>query len=732
MQFSVLVAAVGSALPAKAQTPYRTLDLRIGTAHDGQTIPAVGVPFAMTNWTPETQPGETKCKAPYYDKDTMLTGFRGSHWLSGSCTQDYGSVTLMPTTGDLRVLPEQRASRFKHSEEILAPAYYSVREESYDTRVEMSGGTRAGIFRIRFPRSGKPAHLLVQPYAKQGEGFIEVHPDKREIVGYNPVHRIYQGNGKSAGFNGYFVLRLSETPTDYGTWCGAEVHRHTAVQGGGCASLGAYLDVPNDKLLYVKVGTSFTSLDEAEKNLESEIPAWDFDAVRSSTEKQWQHWLGTIDVEGGSREEKQIFYTALYHSALSPRIVSDADGTYNGFAQEGKLHHAAPGTNYYDDFSLWDTFRALHPLITIIDPRREEQMVQSLLDKGMQGGFLPIFPAWGNYTQEMIGDHAVPVIVDAYEKGLRGFDVEEAEKLIVRNAMDTPPHDDYVEGKGRRALSSYMHYGYIPVEDGVADAFHREEQTSRTLEYAYDDFVASRFSRALGRNTEADVLQARSRNWRNVLDPETKFARGRHADGSWVTPFDPAKPARFVTESNPWQYTFFVPHDPQGLIAAVGGREAFIAKLDGLFDRGLYDPGNEPGHAIVYLYDDAGAPHKTQERVHRILTTQYATGASGLPGNDDAGQMSAWYIFSAMGFYPPCPGVPTYSVGAPLFSRIVIHTESGRDFEIRADEAARSGRPSAATLNGQPLSQNQFTHAQLLSGATLIFNEVTSTKNASR
>jgi predicted alpha-1,2-mannosidase len=351
----------------------------------------------------------------------------------------------------------------------------------------------------------------------------------------------------------------------------------------------------------VKIGTSFTSIEQAEKNLDAESNGWDFDGTRRAAETAWRTLLQRIEIEGGTPAEQTQFYTALFHSSLAPRVVSDADGTYNGFAQEGKLHQAANGGAYYDDFSLWDTFRALHPLLTILDPKREEQMVQSLIDKGDQGGFLPIFPTWNSYTSEMIGDHVVAVIYDACAKGLRGFNVQDAYRLVRQNATVTPPHSDYVEGKGRRALDSYDRYGFIPLEDEVLDAFHHHEQVSRTLEYAYDDFVTSLFAEALGHHADAETFRKRSGNWKNVFDPSVGFVRGRYKDGTWVQPFDPAKPASYITEGVPWQYTFFVPHDTPGLIKAIGGNAAFITKLDGLFAAKLYDQGNEPSHNIAYL-----------------------------------------------------------------------------------------------------------------------------------
>jgi predicted alpha-1,2-mannosidase len=703
---------------------YRLVDPRIGTANDGQTYPVVGMPFGMTGWTPETQPTEGKCLSPYYDKDPKLTGFRGSHWLSGSCTQDYGSVTVMPTVGVLKVSPLARASLFRHATEVMSPAYYSVMLDDYRTRVEMSGTMRSGMLRITFPANEAP-NLLVEPNAKPGEGFVEVRPERHEIVGYNPVHRLYQGAGQSAGFSGYFVVRFQGSAAKFGTWCGEVITPDSKQQGKGCNRLGAYVSLKPGlaRPFLVKVGTSFTSVEEAEKNLDAEDNGWDFDVTRRAAETAWRTLLQRIEIEGGTPAEQTTFYTALFHASLAPRVVSDADGTYNGFAQEGKLHKAANGGAYYDDFSLWDSFRALHPLLTILDPKREEQMVQSLIDKGDQGGFLPIFPSWNSYTSEMIGDHAVAVIYDAYAKGLRGFDAQDAYRLVRQNATVTPPRADYVEGKGRRALDSYDRYGFIPLEDEVLDAFHHHEQVSRTLEYAYDDFVASQFAEALGHHGDAEMLRKRSGNWKNVFDPSVGFVRGRYKDGTWVQPFDPGKPASYITEGVPWQYTFFVPHDIPGLIKATGGDAAFIAKLDGLFAAKLYNQGNEPSHGIAYLYNYAGTPSKTQDRVREILASEFHTGAAGLPGNDDAGQMSAWYVLSAMGFYPVCPGTPAYALGSPIFSRVAIHQTNGKDFTVVASKTSAENRyVQAVFLDGMPMNGGEIAHSNIVGGSILTFD----------
>jgi len=348
----LLLFLVCSAAFTQSLDPYSLVDPRIGTAHDGQTYPVVGMPFGMTGWTPETQATEDKCLSPYYYKDSKLTGFRGSHWLSGSCTEDYGSVTLMPVTGELKVTPAARASQFSHSSEVMSPAYYSVFLRDYQTKVELTGTLHAGMLRLTYPATGA-RHLVVQPNVRVGQGFVEVRPEQHEIVGYNPVVRIYQGAGESAGFNGYFAVRFRENIADFGTWCGDRIVQNLRSTKNP-SQTGAFITFANaaSSQVIVKVGTSFTSIEEAEKNLDAEESGWDFEQVHHAAETAWRHLLERIEIEGGTTEQQTIFYTALFHSSLAPRIVSDADGTYNGFAQEGRLHHTADGSAHYDDFSL--------------------------------------------------------------------------------------------------------------------------------------------------------------------------------------------------------------------------------------------------------------------------------------------------------------------------------------------------------------------------------------------
>ena len=720
----LLGVALGAAAYAASPAiePVDQVDPRIGTAGDGQTFPATGVPFGMTQWTPQTRQGEAKCVAPYYQADRRIQGFRASHFASGSCMQEYGSMTVMALTGDLKLGAAERSAGFHRETERTRPYRYDVVLDDYGIEASLTGTARAGFLRFQFDRGGT-AWLLVEANARPGEGSIHIDAARCEIYGANPVHRIYAGSGQPAGFSGFFVARFDRPFQTHGTWSGGDRHEGATEQTGAGGPPGAYLSWPMTagEIVLVKIGTSFTSVEEARRNLDAEIPAWDFAHTADEARRSWNEVLSRIEIGGAAESQSRIFYTALYHAMLLPRIFSDAGGTYPMFAGEGRAAKAK-GFTYYCDYSLWDTFRALHPLLAIIDPGRTSDMVRSLIVKGVEGGWLPNFPAWNSYTSAMIGDHGAAMIADAYVKGIRGFDAEAAYRLMRKNATESPAYALYADGRGRRALPAYLRYGFIPLEEPVKEAFHRGEQVSRTLEYAYDDFAVSEMAKALGKDADYRMFRARAGNYRNAIDPATGFARGRHADGTWSEPFDPAGKYPYITEGLPFQYTFFVPQDLAGLIRLVGGRAAFLAKLDALFAGKYYDHGNEPSHHIAYLYDYAGAPWKTQEHVRQIMESEYHDQPAGLAGNDDCGQMSAWYVLSAMGFYPVTPGTPVYAIGTPLFDEASIRLADGKRFTVRA-AGASSGRfyIQSARLNGRPLKRTWIAHREIVAGGALVF-----------
>ncbi len=708
---------------APSQTPTAKRHAEAGSELRGQIAPAIGRPHAMTTWTPQTQATEVKCIAPYYYNDQKINGFRGTHWLNGSCVQDYGSLTIMPIAGKLALRPAERGSHFTHTTETVTPAYYRVRLTDYAIDAELAAHTRAGLLQFTYQQGGESA-LLIEPNSDEGEGYVAIHPERREIVGYNPVHRIYQGAGQSAGFSGYFVVQFDRPLSQFGTWTNdAPKDGSTQARGSGKKeSVGAYVRWtlrPGD-VVRVRVGTSFVSEAGARRNLKAEIPDWNLAHVRQQTEAAWNRELGTMQATG-TEADKTLFYTALYHTNLTPRIYSDIDGAYPGFADDTTTHYAR-GFDYYCDFSLWDTFRAGQPLQTLLNPKRAGDQMESLVKKAEQGGWMPIFPCWNSYTAAMIGDHAQSAIADAYGKGIRNFDVKTAYQYLRKNAFDANANaQSYANGQGRRALASYLTYHYIPLEDSVWQAFHKREQVSRTLEYAYDDFCLSQLAGQLGHHQDAVALRQRVLNYRNVIDPGTGYARGRYADKRWIEPFNPfAGRASFITEGSPAQYTFFVPQDVAGLIKQVGGRARFIAKLDTLFAGGHYWHGNEPNNQIAYLYAYAGVPYKTQAHIRQIIRDEYDTSPGGLSGNEDGGQMSAWLVFSMAGLYPVCPGTPYYVLGSPTLERVTINAPAGKPFTIESvQNSPQNVYIQSVTLNGRPFTRTYLSHDEILRGGTL-------------
>ena len=665
-----------------------------GSEEHGQTLPAVLSPNGQNFWTPQTRDTEKKCVAPYYYTDSLFQGIRNSHWIVGGCTQDYGSFTVAALTGKLRLKPAERATRFSHSEEISHPHYYAVRLPDEHLKLELTGASHAAMLRITPERDGL-VYIVVNHNSDEGEGKIEL--DEHLVYGYNPVHRIYQGWGERAGFSGHFMLTFKNDVVDSGS-------------DGSCVWM-AFQGKAHQPII-LEMASSFTDLKGAMSNWYYHTEGRDFDKLAQSVADEWIKRLHTIDVEDTDEARVNQFYGALYRASFLPREMSDADGRYPKFADGSIVEPKEQNPRkYYGDFSMWDTYRALHPLYTIIDPKKSADMMQSLVTMYEEGGWLPIFPCWNSYTAAMIGDHCAVTLADAYVKGIRDFNAEKAYEAMHKNAFEVPTsYEDYKNGMGRRALESYLTYGYIPLEDSVKEAFHQDEQTSRTLEYAFDDFAVAQMAKALGKDQDYKELVRRSENWRNVINPKTGYCDGRHApmkiskkkdDGGRFednTDFIHRKP--WITEGAACHYTWYVPHNVEGLVEVLGGPQKFEAKLDSMFTEGRYWHGNEPCHQIAYLYDFIGKREKTIERVAHILDTEYNDTPGGLSGNDDAGQMSAWYIFSSMGFYPVCPTTDKYMLSAPRFQKITLNLQEGRKFTI--------------TPNSLPIDRTYITQAEIM------------------
>lgn len=710
---------IGSA-PADTES----VKLRPGDkVNNGQTIPAVTAPFGMTQWTPQTQSTEKKCVAPFYYGTDSLQGFRATHWLNGSCTQDYGSFTVFPAdfSTNAKYLPAQRKTVYKIDNETISPAYISTHFPEINVITEITATKRAGFFKFTWGNPKTPT-VIIDVNSDEGEGYIKIDIENSEIIGYNPVRRIYNGIGKPAGISGYFVAKFNSKFTKSGTFAGDEIS-DTATEQINKNQIGAFVSFPEtDKVVLVKIGTSFTSIENARKNLETEITGWDFNNTKTSLENTWNEILGKIDVEGGTKEENTKLYTALYHSLFHPRLYSDVTGEYPGFADDSATHKA-DGFEYYDDFSNWDIYRAQMPLLSIIAPNEYNDMVKSLIVKAEQGGWLPIFPMWNSYTSAMIGDHSAAIIADAAMKGF-DFDFEKAYKYMRKNAFEIPADSmEYKDGKGRRALESYMKYGYIPLEDEVLQAFHKREQVSRTLEYAYNDWAIAQVAKKLGKTDDFNLLMKRALYYRNVFDPSKGWMCGRFADGTFTEDFDANKHLPFITEGSPKHYTFYVPHDVNGLMELMGGLERFKHELNQMIENYEYWHGNEPSHQIPFFFNYVGDWGKTQETVKFLLKTEYGTGPGGISGNDDAGQMSAWYVFGAAGFYPVCPGSNEYQLSSPVFSKVTFNLDKkyypGGKFVLEAG-SEKNISYNRVLLNGTEI-EPVITHVDLKKGGKLEF-----------
>jgi predicted alpha-1,2-mannosidase len=700
---------------APATTPV-ALKHSEGTEKNANTIPAVGWPFGMTQFTPQTRLTENKCVPPYFYKDSMLNGFRATHWLSGSCTQDYGSVTIMPVTGRLQTSVQQYAVPFSHNNETTTPAYYKLQLPAQQLTAEITATLRCGMMRFTLQQDDS-LYLLVMPNSDKAKGFVRVNAATGEVWGYNPVHRIYQGWGQSAGFNGWFYIQVQKAGGAGGTFSGAQVFAADSI--GNQKALGAFvgLRLQKGEQVCIRIGTSFSSLAGAKQNLKAEIPGWNFDAVVTAATQAWEKALKQVVVETTNEKDKRIFYTAMYHAMQHPRLFSDVDGSYPKFA--GNYEVLKTNTAYFDDFSMWDIYRAQLPLFELLQPARVNQFVQSLVLKGEQGGWLPIFPCWNSYTAAMIGDHSTAFIASAYAKGIRGYDVQAAYRLMRKNAFETANTKDYINGMGRRALTSYLQYGYIPMEDSVQEAFHKKEQVSRTLEYAFDDYALSVVAKGLNKQADYQQLRRRSFNYKNVFDTSVGMVRGRYANGAWYAGFQADKREPYITEGTPRQYTFYVPHDVPGLAKLMGGERQLEKALDSLFAKHEYWHGNEPGHQIPFMYNYTANPRKTQEVVRQILQEEYSDGPGGLSGNDDAGQMSAWYVFAAIGLYPLNPVSGEYMLSSPIFDRIQISLPAGKQLAIICHKRTPASRYINKVLFNGKRYDRSISHHLIARGGTM-------------
>ena len=716
----------------------------IGTDDHGHTFPGAALPGGLVQLSPDTGIKGWDWCSGYHYSDSTIMGFSHLH-RSGMGAGDWGDILLMSTTGKLKVEPgtkenpgEGYQSKFSHQEEKASPGYYSVTLKDYRIKAELTVSERAGFHRYTFPKSDA-SHILIDMQHGIGDKCTDAQV---KIVNTTEVEGHRASNGFVKKQNVYFCAKFSKPFSSFGTWAKNNIKTGSKEESG--TNIGAYIDyvTSENEVVEVKVGISYTSIAQARLNLDTEIPQWNFDQVKEAAKTKWNKALAKIEIEldktndaKSAKQKLETFYSALYHSLLFPATFSDVDGKYMGL---DNLIHTAKGFTYRSDFSLWDTFRAEMPLLTLVEPVRSNDAVNTMIAQYQQGGWLPTPQQFGNsYTNDMIGDHPVVVILDAYRKGIKNFDLQKAYEAVRKNAMETPPVDH--RSRGRIGLEYYLKLGYVPYNK-------IRESVSRTLEYAFNDWCVAQLAKEAGKMDDYGMFMKRASNYKNIIDLTTGFARPKNSEGKWLEPFDPKFVGqgddRHYTEANAWQYTLFVPHDVKGMIQLTGGRKNFVAKLDTLFTTsseikstvaditgliGQYAHGNEPGHHTVYLYNYAGAPWRTQYMARNVMDSLYHSGPAGLCGNEDMGQMSAWYVLSAMGFYPVAPGQNVYSIGSPEFSKVTIHLDksfgNAGKFVIETRNNSRENKYiQSATLNGKPFNKPWFDHSEIKNGGTLIFS----------
>ena len=689
----------------------------IGTDGPGNTYPGATVPFGMVQLSPDIGISGWDRISGYFYQDSIISGFSHMH-LSGTGAGDLYDILVMPTNSRFSKRIETNNlkpfSSFSHEKETASPGYYSVDLLDYGIKAELTATERTGIHRYTFPKDESSQIHIDLGYALNWDSPTETHLkviDDRTIEGYR------KSSGWAKDQRVYFVIKLSKPFKNYKLFKN-NAETSSPVTDKNTKIILNYSTSEKEQIV-LKTGISTANIEGAYKSLEFEAPNFDFDAVKNDATNKWEQQLGKIHITIADETKKKIFYTMLYQSMLAPTLLSDHDGNYKG-ANNKTMN--AKGFDRYDTFSLWDSYRAAHPLYTIIHPNRVSDMVNSLLAHYKETGLLPVWSLQGNETNMMIGYHAVPVIVDAYFKGIENFDIKLAYEACIKSATD---HS--------RQIDTYMKLGYVPVDE-------KEENwsVSKTLEYAYDDWCIAQFAKALGKSEDYNTFLKRSENWRNVYDAKSTFMRPKLTDGTFVTNFVPKEYSVYFCESNAWQYFWSVQHNIEGITAIVGGNEKLSEKLDTMFSLnplpedklpifstgmiGQYAHGNEPSHHVAYLYNYIGKPWKTQKLVREILDTQYKNEPNGHCGNEDCGQMSSWYVFNALGFYPVNPAQGVYAFGSPIVDTALIHLENGKTFNVKAlNNNSKNIYIQSVTLNGKAINRNYITHKEIMNGGVLVF-----------
>lgn len=741
VSFLAMLAIAGT--PACAQDvlpePVEQVDPLIGTDSTfelsyGNTYPAIAVPWGMNFWTPMTSKMGDGWTYKY--DDHKIRGIKQTHqpspWLN-----DYAAFSLMAVTGDLKFQEDERESWFSHKAEIVRPDYYSVYLADYDTTIEVAPTQRAAHFRFTFPESEK-SYVLLDAFDKGS--MVRILPEERRIVGYARNNH----GGVPDNFHNWFVAEFDRDFELTNTWTDdwTLIDRGTQAEGDHVGAIIGFKTARGEQV-NVRVASSFISLDQAIVNLERELGHQSFETTRSNAAKAWNAQLGRVKIADSDPIKRRTFYSSLYRVMLFPRPLHEitADNQlvhyspYNGEVRPGYL---------YTDNGFWDTFRAVFPWFTLMEGNRNSQIMQGLVNTYEESGWLPEWASPG-HRGVMIGSNSAVNIADAYLKGIRGYDIEKLYEAIKQNATTTQgrPTDDNgnpIQSVGREGVEYYNRLGYVPYDVKI------HENAARTLEYAYADYTIANLADKLGKPEDAALFRKRAENWRNLFDPETGWMRGKNEDGTFQSPFNPLKWGDAFTEGNSMHYTWSVFQDVEGLKQAMGGNEAFVEKLDSVFsmppnfddsyygftiheiremqivDMGNYAHGNQPLQHMIYLYNYANEPWKAQRHVREVMDKLYSDRPDGYPGDEDNGQTSAWYVFSALGFYPVTPGSGQYVIGSPLFEKASMTMETGKVFTVVAEgNSKKSVYIQSATLNGKPFNRTWLTHDEIQDGGTLHF-----------
>lgn len=702
----------------------------------GNTYPAVAVPWGMNFWSPQT--GENGSGWMYTYTDSLMRGFRQTHqpspWIN-----DYGTFSIMPLAGELKVSHKERLVPFSHQQEKSTPYNYSV---IFDNGVQtsLSATSRGAVFEVTFPEK-EDQYVVVDAY--NGGGSMVIEPGNKLVKG---VSR-YNNGGVPDNFANYFMVEFSHPVTGYGVYNGDTLlHEQTHVAADySCAYLK--FDVPAGEKLTIRTASSFISPEQAAINFNREVADADVKQIGGKAREQWNNYLGRVEAEGGTDEQLRTFYSCLYRTLLFPREFYEFDSQGNPVyysPYDGNVHDGY----MYTDNGFWDTFRAVHPMFTLLYPEVSERVTQSIINAYNESGFMPEWASPG-HRGCMIGNNSISLLVDAWMKGIRTVDAEKALEAMIHQTQSRHPE---IASVGRDGFEYYNKIGYVPYPEVP-------EATAKTLEYAYADWCIARFAETLGKQDIAGQYYRRAQNYRNLYYPEHGFMWTKDAKGNWRDKFDATEWGGPFTEGSSWHWTWSVFHDPEGLSDLMGGHEPMVARLDSMFvapntynygtygfviheiaemvalDMGQYAHGNQPVQHAIYLYDYVGQPWKTQYHIRNVMDKLYNSGSKGYCGDEDNGQTSAWYVFSAMGFYPVCPGMPEYAIGSPLFKKVTLHLPEGKTFIVSAaDNAADRPYIQKAMLNGEELSRNYLTHDELLKGGelTLSMDSVSNTQRGTQ